>query len=885
MFHVQNLTCEGRINPLGIDERSPRLSWQLNSKESVVQSAYRIQVFRESDEKPFWDSGKVNSKSSVLVPYEGPALSARTRYFWRVCAWDQKGRETDFSEKAWWETGLIVTAGFSGGWITQPNQGDFKKMQPVPMFRRSFTLRAGAQRARVYASALGTYQMYINSQPVSGDVLSPGWTSYSNRVQYQTYDVTALLHEGENVIAVTLGDGWYRGYIGGGDNRAKYGSKLGLICQMNAVLEDGSEAVLCADEKWKVFEDGPIRYADHYQGICYDARMEIDGWMNPGFDDSAWKNAAVLNEKKSLLTAQICQPVRRIMTLKPRSIITTPKGETVIDMGQNMVGWLKFKVRGEAGHTVSVQHGEVLDKDGNFYNENYRSAKSEIIYTLKGDGEEVFEPQHTFFGFQYVKLENWCGEVRKEDFEGIVICTDMEITSGFECSDERVNQLFTNIQWGQRGNFVDVPTDCPQRDERLGWTGDCQVFARTACINMDSHMILTKWLGDLALDQSNVGSIPHVVPRVFSNITNNYGSAAWGDAATIVPWTLYQCYGDRRILEKQYRSMRRWLEFIDSQSNDYLWDTGKHFGDWLGLDAYEGSYVGATEKALIATAYSAYSTHLTMKTAEVLGLERDAAELNQLYRKIVRAYRREYITPNGKLAVRTQTAHVLTLYFNLAEDAHRSRLKRDLLALIEERGGHLSTGFVGTPYLCPLLTEIGAHDIAGHLLMKSDYPSWLYPVTKGATTMWEHWDGVRTDGTFWSANMNSYNHYAYGAIGEWMMRALAGIDMLEPGYQKLLLHPRPIEELSFVSAWQKTPYGKVRCEWRVNGAEHTVRCTVPAGATAVLVLDDAQLSALTLSGRKPSADMGVIRMTQSDNDVVLELGSGKYVFAWKNEVK
>ncbi len=885
MFHVQNLTCEGRVNPLGLDERKPRLSWQMSSKESVVQSAYRIQVFREDDDKPYWDSGKVNSRNSVLVAYEGPALRARTRYFWQVRAWDQKGRDSGFSEKAWWETGLIVSAGFEGGWITQPNAGDFKQMQPVPMFRRSFTLSSGVVRARVYASALGIYQMYINGQPVSGDLLSPGWTSYSNRVQYQTWDVSDLLREGENVICATVADGWYRGHLGGGNNRAKYGQKLGLICQLHAQLEDGSEAVVCADKDWKVYEDGAIRYADYYNGTCYDARRELPGWNDVGFDDSAWANAVALPYSKSILTAQISQPVRRIMTLKAIAVITTPKGETVIDMGQNMVGWVRFKVRGEAGHTVSVQHGEVLDKDGNFYNANYRSAKSEIIYTLKGGEEEVFEPQHTFFGFRYLKLENWCCPVRKEDFEGIVICSDMEITSGFECSDERVNQLFGNIQWGQRGNFVDVPTDCPQRDERLGWTGDCQVFARTACINMDSHMVLTKWLGDLALDQSRVGSIPHVVPRVFANIQQNYGSAAWGDAATIVPWTLYQCYGDKRILERQYPSMRRWLEFIASQSNDYLWDSGKHFGDWLALDAYEGSYVGATDKALIATAFYAYSTRLTQKTAEVLGYEREAAELNQLYKRIVRAYRREYITPNGRLAVRTQTAHVLTLYFDLAEDAHRDRIKRDLLTLIEERGGHLSTGFVGTPYLCPLLTAIGAHDVAGQLLMKNDYPSWLYPISKGATTMWEHWDGIKPDGSFWSADMNSYNHYAYGAIGEWMMRALAGIDLLEPGYRRIMLHPRPISELSFVSAWQKTPYGKVRCEWRISGEEHTVRCSVPAGTTAVLVLDDAQLSALTLNGRKPSAEMGVINMNQSGSDVVLELGSGKYVFAWKNEVK
>lgn len=885
MLRAINLTCESRTNPLGLDVPNPRFSWQLSATESVVQSAYRIQVFREMEEKPCWDSGRVLSKSSVLIPYEGPALRPRTRYHWQVCVWDQKGRDSLYSERAWWETGLMHPSCFMANWITSPHKGDIHTMQPVPLMRRTFNVKGNVVRARIYASALGVYMLSMNGQPVSEDLLSPGWTSYANRVQYQTWDVSNLLKSGQNVVCATVADGWYKGFLGGGDkNRNVYGQRLGLIFQMHVLTDDGVEHVLFSDEKWKVWEDSPIRYADLYMGICYDARLEQNGWEQVDFDDAHWTKAEFLPHTRSILTAQLCQPVRRRMVIKPIEIITTPKGETVLDMGQNMVGWLKFRVRGEAGHTVSIDHGEVLDKEGNFYNANYRAAKSQIIYTLKGDAEEVFEPMHTFFGFRYVRLNNWCGKIRLDDFEGVVIYSDMEITSGFECSDERVNQLFSNIQWGQRGNFVDVPTDCPQRDERLGWTGDCQVFARTACINMDSHLVLSKWLGDLSLDQAADGGIPHVVPRVF-NRPNNFGSAAWGDAATVVPWTLYQCYGDKQILQRQYPSMRRWLDYIDSQSTDYLWDNGRHFGDWLGLDAHEGSYVGATDKTLIATAFYAHSTRIAMKTAEVLGYEKDVAELAQLYKRIIRAYRREFITPNGRLAIRTQTAHVLTLYFELAEEEHRQRLMRDLLTLIEEKGGHLTTGFVGTPYLCLALTSMGAHDIAGQLLMKSDYPSWLYPISKGATTMWEHWDGTKPDGSFWSDKMNSYNHYAYGAIGEWMMRALAGIDMKKPGYGELLLHPRPIEGLSFVSAWQKTPYGKVRCEWRIEGTTHMVRCSVPAGTTALLILEQAQLQQVSANDRNLFDTAGVIRAWQSDDDVMIELGSGKYSFHWNGEIQ
>ncbi|MBQ2956661.1 MAG: family 78 glycoside hydrolase catalytic domain [Clostridia bacterium] len=882
MLQAINLTCESQINPLGLDITTPRFSWRITSKEyNTLQSAYRIQVYPEGEEKPCWDSGRISGRASVLIPYEGPALRAQTRYFWQVRVWDQKGRDSGWSERAWWETGLMKSSGFQASWISNPNKGDISVMQPVPMFRKKFEIKKDIVRARMYASALGVYTLYINGKPVSEDLLSPGYTSYNNRIQYQTWDVTDLLKTGENAVAASVGDGWYRSYLGGGGTgRNRYGQRLGLICQMHIMSSDGTETVIRTDDSWKAYEDSPIRYSDIYMGVCYDARKEQDGWNDAGFDDSAWQKAVCLTHSKSVLTAQLSQPVRRQMALKPIRIITTPKGETVLDMGQNMVGWLKFTVRGAAGHTVTVHHGEVLDKDGNFYNDNYRDAKSEIIYTLRGEESETFEPMHTFFGFRYAKLIDWPCEVRAEDFEGVVVCSDMEITSGFECSDERVNQLFSNIQWGQRGNFVDIPTDCPQRDERVGWTGDCQAFARTACINMDSHLVLAKWLGDLAIDQAADGGIPHIVPRVFSK-PQNFGSAAWGDAATIVPWTLYQCYGDKDLLRRQYPSMRRWLDYIDSQSTAYLWDSGKHFGDWLALDAYEGSYVGATDKALIATAFSAYSTRLTMQAAEVLGYEKDKQELSQLLKKIIRAYRREFITPNGRLAVRTQTAYVLTLYFDLAEEADRPRMARELVELIAERGGHLSTGFVGTPYLCLALTAAGAHDVAGQLLMKSDYPSWLYPITKGATTMWEHWDGIKPDGSFWSRDMNSYNHYAYGAIGEWMMRALAGIDMIKPAYGEILLHPRPIEELSFVSAWQKTPYGKVRCEWRIEGGLHSVHCTVPAGTTAVLVLEQADLYQVSSGEKLLTAQPGVIRAWQSDDDVMVELGSGKYQFKWR----
>ena len=882
MPQAVNLTCEYKVDPIGLDLEKPRFSWQCVSEEKMIQGGYQLQVFKDGETTPMWDTGRVNKRDSVLVPYDGPALQPRTRYTWRVRIWDKKGRDGEFSAPASFETGMMNRA-FSAKWISIPDKGDISKMQSAPRFRHEFDLGGRKiKSARLYATALGVYAMRLNGKDVSRDLLSPGWTDYNRCVQYQTWDVTALLRSGSNALAATLGDGWYRGYLAYKDHRNVFGEKLALLAELWVRFEDGSEETIITDEHWKALTETAIRHVDFYMGIEYDARMETPGWDDAGFDDSLWQDVAVLRRDNYKLSAQLDHPVRRQSIITPIALITTPRGEKVLDLGQNMVGWLRFRVKGPAGTRVTIHHAEVLDKDGNFYNENYRLAAAEIGYTLSGSGWETFEPQLTFFGFRYVRLENWPCEIDLRDFAGVVISSDIAVTSGFGCSDERVNQLFHNIQWGQRGNFVDVPTDCPQRDERLGWTGDCQAFCRTACINMDSALMLSEWLKDLAFDQREDGAVPFVVPHVLKD--SCYGSSAWGDAATIVPWTLYQCYDDKRVLENAYPSMRRWLKFIESQSENDLWAHGFQYGDWLGLDAHEGSYTGATDKTLIATAFYAHSVQLTQRAAEVLGYEKDASELRALRRRIVKAYRREFITPSGRLAVRTQTAYALTLHFDLAEEQDRPRMVRELVALIDENGGHLTTGFVGTPYLCLALTEGGAHEAAGRLLLKSDYPSWLYSVTRGATTMWEHWDGVKPDGSFWSKDMNSFNHYAYGSIGEWLIRALAGIDLTEPGYRKLVIHPRPIEGLSFVSAWQKTPYGRVSCEWRIEeGGLHIVNCNIPCGTTAVAVLEQAELCQVTDGEKRLSDSTGIVRAWQSEDDVMLELESGSYAFKWRNE--
>jgi alpha-L-rhamnosidase len=508
-----------------------------------------------------------------------------------------------------------------------------------------------------------------------------------------------------------------------------------------------------------------------------------------------------------------------------------------------------------------------------------RKAKQTIKYILKGCGIETYQPHFTFQGFRYVKVEGYPGELKPENFTGMVIHSDMEVTGNFRCSDKLVNQLQHNILWGQKGNFLDVPTDCPQRDERLGWTGDAQMFIRTACFNMNVALFFTKWLRDLYAEQSAEKGVPFVIPHVLGE--NDYSSSAWGDASTICPWTIYTCYGDRRILEEQYESMKMWVEYIRAQGdNEYLWNTGFHFGDWVGLDAKPDSYVGATSRDFIATAFYACSASIVAKAAGVLGKNEDRAEYEKLHANIVKNFREEFVSPNGRLVSPTQTAHVLALMFGLVEEKHRKRTVEALVGLIEENKCHLDTGFVGTPYICHVLSENGHNDLAYWLLLQKDYPSWLYQVTKGATTIWEHWDGIKEDGSFWSPDMNSFNHYAYGSIGDWLYRVAAGIDAGKPGYKHIYIRPRPGNGLTFVEASLDSPYGVIKSAWKKDGDALEIRVTIPANTTASIILPFAKQDAVYESGKKLQCSEGVTVSKQTDNGLMLELVSGQYLFTY-----
>jgi alpha-L-rhamnosidase len=875
---VRQLICEYKTNPLGIDIAKPRLSWQLLSTgTNVMQTAYELRVAESPEKlksgKLLWTTGKVNSSQSVNIVYDGPALISMQRAYWQVRIWDNANKATSWSEVGSWEMGILKPSEWKASWISFGQAKEVKEALPALYFRKEFTLSKKVRSARVYATSLGLYELHLNGARVSSDLFTPGWTSYKKRVQYQTYDITSMLKE-QNAIGVVVSDGWYRGNLGWSKKGAYYGDQLAMLLQLQITYTDGTVESIGSDNSWKATSNGPIVGSDIYNGEKYDARLELTGWDQTGYDMVKWSTPRKFDQSNDVLIAPEGVPVKAIQEIKPIRQFVTPKGETVYDMGQNMVGWVRLKVTGNPGDQVTLKFAEVLDKAGNFYTDNLRGAKCTDVFILKGQGTETFEPHFTFHGFRYVKIEGVSSIPSLDQITGVVIHSDMSPTGTFSCSDTLVNQLQHNIQWGQKGNFLDVPTDCPQRDERLGWTGDAQVFSMTAAFNFNVAAFYTKWVGDIIADQGPDGKVPHVIPAVF----NGGGSTAWADAAVIVPWTVYLSYGDLRILEKQYASMKGWIGYMTSRAGaNHLWMNDGHFGDWLAFASSNSDYTGATtEKDLIANAYYCYSTTLLGRIARILGQKEDAEKYEQLAVQIKRAFNHEFVTPSGRLVSHTQTAYALALAFEL--------LPEDLIPKATDyftsdviKFKHLTTGFVGTPLLCKTLSAIGRDDLAFMLLMNKKYPSWLYPVLQGATTIWERWDGQKPDGTFQDVGMNSFNHYAYGAIGEWLYRHVAGIDIDPkiPGYKHILLAPHPGGGLKNVNAEIATIYGKVASAWKFENGDFTYEVNIPANTTAAVTLPYARAEQVLQNGLAVS--QGYV---QNGNNLQLDLGSGKYLFKY-----
>ncbi|WP_039934475.1 alpha-L-rhamnosidase [Streptomyces viridochromogenes] len=975
-------TVEYARRPLGIDVPRPRLSWPLSGART--QSAYQVRVATTPQrlaDPDVWDSGRVASAESALVPYAGPPLEPRTRYHWQVRVWDASGTASPWSEPSWWETGI---EDWSAHWITAPGElvdapalkgaswiwfpeGDptqsvpaatrwFRGLIDVPagvtrarlvltaddgytahvngvrvasveadsaadawrrpalidvtksigtgpgvvaveatndkegpagllavleltladgsrhllstgddwratdteptgdwtsrafdhsswpaakkaaawgagpwgevapdhapaaQLRHAFQLKHGKiTRARLYATALGLYEARINGRRVGEDRLAPGWTDYGKRVQYQTYDVTELLSTGANALGVTLAAGWYSGNIAWAGPH-HYGERPALLAQLEVTYQDGSTQRVTSGTGWRA-ATGPVTRADLLAGEDYDARLETEGWTRPGFDDGHWAPAEAVDDVTAEPVAQLDAPCRVERVLLAREVTEPKPGVYVYDFGQNMVGTVRLTVSGKAGTTIRLRHAEVLNPDGTIYTANLRTARATDTYVCKGAGPETCEPRFTFHGFRYVEVTGCDSAPPLSAVKGLVVHTAAPFTMEFDTDAPMLNQLHSNITWGQRGNFLSVPTDTPARDERLGWTGDINVFAPTATYVMESARFLSKWLHDLRDAQSDDGAFPDVAPN--PQITGS-GTAGWGDAGVTVPWALYQAYGDTRVLEESWSSMLRWLDHLRAHSSGHL-RPATGYGDWLNVQ-------DETPKDVVATAYFAHAADLVARTAQVLG--KDSAPYTELFRAVRDAFRAAYVDENAMVKGDTQTAYVLALSMGLLAETDREPAADRLVSLIRGKDWHLSTGFLGTPRLLPVLTDTGHVDVAYRLLEQRSFPSWGYPIDRGSTTMWERWDSIRPDGSFQDAGMNSFNHYAYGSVGEWMYANIAGIAPGEPGYRRVLVRPRPGGSLKRAQGRLHSVRGPISTRWTLDGERFSLSLGVPANTTA-----------------------------------------------------
>lgn len=833
MLKLYDLTTEYRHDPLGLDEPRPRFSWKLESDgQDVHQTARQITV--QAKGQTVWDSGREETGQSILTPYGGPELQPCTAYTWTVTVWDNRGEIA--TAAAGFETGLLSPAGWEGkaAWITH----DLPPEETAcPVYTRTLAVQGPVAFARLYATALGIYEAELNGQPVSDTYLAPGWTNYRKRLQYQTYALD--LREGENTLTITVGNGWYKGALGFNPVPDNYGDRTALLAAVCITYADGREEWLGTGPDWQV-TTGPIRFSEIYDG-------EIQDFTHP---PRPLRPAVSFDYGFETLAGQENEPVRCLQRLDPVRTFTTPAGEQVFDFGQNLTGWVETEIEGNPGQTLVLHHGEALDEKGNFYTANLSYAKATDRWTLAG-GHQVVRPHFTWHGFRYLWVEG-LGAGQTVRFTACHLSTDLAQTGRFRCSHPGVNRLQQNIQWSQRDNFLDIPTDCPQRSERLGWTGDVTAFCATAAFNENVMPFMTKWLRDLTSEQTPENGMPQVVPNILGG--KQYGAAFWGDVATVLPWTLYRVYGDKRLLAAQYPSMVQWVEFIESRCGENgLWQSGFQYGDWLGLDGERNDLVderkGSTEDSLVANVCFAWSLQILVDTAGVLGYAEEQRRWQLRREALVQAFREEYVTPAGRLVSETQTALVLALYFKMVPVKHRDRLIQLLLHNIDAHRNHLTTGFVGTPFACLALSDCGCHEAAGKLLLQKECPGWLYEVGMGATTIWERWNSLLPDGRFNPAGMNSLNHYAYGSIGNWLYTRLCGLRPVEPGYRVFAVKPQFIKGITWAELAYDCVYGKITLVCRCEKGSITVDLTVPANTTALLTLPE-KSDTLTLgSGR------------------------------------
>ena len=893
-----DLRCAYRVNPLGVAPGQVRLSWQLHGPgRNRAQSGYQVQVAVDEAgqamdpgpdwDRAVWDSGRVRSSDSAGIGYAGQDLRRGGRYAWRVRAWDERESVSQWSDPAWFEVELDPAAGWRASWIGQGWQralngppaedGPFdpvaRALQPAPYLRREFTVDRPVAAARLYVTALGLYEMRLNGARAGDAVLAPGWTDYRQRIAYQTYDVTGLLRPGSNVLGAILADGWYSGFIGFDAKRAGglYGTEPELLAQLLVRFAGGGETWVLTDSEWRV-SSGAIRHADLLMGERHEQALEPEGWDRPGFDARGWSTVVRRDRDSVPLVADPGPPVRVTQELPARSVQRDAAGRFIADFGQNLTGWLRLQVPGPGTACVRIRHAEVLDGDGALYTDNLRTSRQTDEF-VTGGGPAVAEPRFTLHGFRYAEISGYPGELPADAVTARVVHSDIAPAGAFESSAGWLNQLFANIDWGQRGNFISVPTDCPQRDERLGWLGDAQIFARTACYNRDVAAFFAKWLDDVADAQHPSGAFPDIAPRLNLDWA---GAPAWGDAGVIVPWTIWKMYGDPAVLDRMYPAMTAWMEFIERGNPGYLRarELGNCYNDWLapGDDG--------TAPELLASAYWAYDAALMAEIAEVTGREAEAAGYRALWSKIATAFADGFVGGDGRIACDTQTAYVLALHMNLVPDELREAAAGWLRAAVDRADGRLTTGFVGVGYLLPVLSSTGGLADAYRLLGAEGLPSWRYMVDQGATTVWERWDGWTADRGFQSAWMNSFNHYALGAVGEWLYRFVLGLEQApeSAGFGRLVVRPHPGGELTWARGSYQSVRGPVCSGWSVSGERFTLRVELPPNVTASVRVPSADPGAVRdAAGGGPSSVAGFPGRAGAQ-EAVFEVGSGTHEF-------
>lgn len=900
-LQVTSLRCEYLVDPLGIDERCPRLSWMIESaRRGARQLAYRIRVASTREklaagECDRWDSGRVESAVTTHVEYAGTALGSRQECHWDVEVWDETG-VAHRSGAASWTMGLLDPNDWQARWIAaNPEilEQDPEAIVPTlldpgtpAVFRKRFSLPGPVLRAVVYATARGIFELKMGGAKVGSDLFAPEWTDYDQRIQYRTYDVTGCVQPGDNVLDVTLGDGWWTGYVGWQESRGRYGTLENSVCvQVEAELASGERLTFASDGSW-VCRAGPILSSDFQMGEVYDARREARIDARAG-EAQGWLPAREVAPPGARLVAQRSEPVQITEYLRPVSVRELPAGVFLFDLGQNIAGYVRLRLKDVApGTRITIRHGERLSPDGSLYTENLRRAKATDVYIAKGGAEEVWQPTFTFHGFQHVEVTGLTAAT-EETVTGCVVQSATPPAGTFECSHPGVNRLWLNGVWSQRDNFLSVPTDCPQRDERLGWMGDAQVFLRTASYNMDVAAFFTKWMNDVEDAQTPDGIFPDVAPRLredinFVGLDRLCGAAGWADAGIIVPWTLWRVYGDRRIVERHWNAMVAWLDYLERTNPRGLRENelGNNYGDWLCIPTDTTFRTHSPMKTLLATAYWADDAAKLARMARDLGRKTEAARFETMFERVRAAFQQEYVRPDGRLTVETQTAYLLALAFNLMPTELRATATKHLVENIRALDWHLSTGFIGISHLNPTLTLGGQADVAYRLLLQDTFPSWLYPVKHGATTIWERWNGWTHEEGFFNPHMNSFNHYSLGSIGEWLFRHVAGIE-LDPqinGFSRFMLRPYVSSSLAHARASYRTMHGTVTSGWRLFGARLSWEVRVPANTTAVASIPTAAGAPITESGVALERASGVTIWHDEPGFRVCQLEPGTYRF-------